>query len=385
MSVLSANLLSDAAFSKPTQGLGWAFAWALFLGVSWTWCIGMFLPVLLVRDYGPLAWFVFAIPNCLGAAAMGWAMHDAGASRAFVHRHRTACEFFSLVTMAFQIFFATWMLPRLVGPIGYLGPAVMIQAAFTPVRTPKKLLVLAGVVYAISIVVVIGLCFRGALIAPQAIPFHAIDLFGLACVCLLGFIFSPYLDLTFHQARQATSVRGGRIAFAVGFCVVFAAMIVLSFFYADTFVRLGGPAAAILAVHLGVQMAFTVDAHAAALREPADGETLGRPALAFAVASGFALGLAGTIDASYHALSIGEIIYRVFMSFYGVMVPAYLLTARAGRPALACGIAIAVALPMMWMAFIERQMPWAVAAAAAVLLIAVAARLIKSPAMARPI
>lgn len=26
--------------------------WALFLASSWTWCIGMFLPVLLMRDAG---------------------------------------------------------------------------------------------------------------------------------------------------------------------------------------------------------------------------------------------------------------------------------------------------------------------------------------------
>src|SRR4051812_22981962 len=42
--------------------------WAIFLGVSWTWVIGMFLPVLLVRDYGLLGWVVFAIPNVIGAA-----------------------------------------------------------------------------------------------------------------------------------------------------------------------------------------------------------------------------------------------------------------------------------------------------------------------------
>ena len=31
----------------------------------------MFLPILLIRDFGPAAWFVFAIPNVVGAAVMG--------------------------------------------------------------------------------------------------------------------------------------------------------------------------------------------------------------------------------------------------------------------------------------------------------------------------
>ena len=353
-------------------------AWALFLGVSWTWCIGMFLPVLLVRDYGPWAWVIFAIPNCVGAAAMGWAMRSADDSWQFVRRHRVMCEVFSLVTMAFQIFFATWMLPRLVGPIGYLGVAVMVQAAFTPIRSPRTLLILSGIVYIVSLIAAGILAARGSLIFPQAVTVSGLDLLGLACVCLLGFIFSPYLDLTFHQARQATSVRGGQIAFAVGFCVVFAAMIVLSFFYAETFVRMRGLSVAVLAIHLAVQMAFTVDAHAAALRKSGDAESdepkLGQPMLALAIAIGFAAGLAGSIDWLYHGLPVGEMVYRIFLSFYGLIVPAYLLTARATRWQLLFPGAVVLALPPLWMAFIERQMAWAILAAVIVVIAGVACR-----------
>ncbi|HTL30770.1 MAG TPA: hypothetical protein VL282_16180, partial [Tepidisphaeraceae bacterium] len=42
--------------SAPIPWIGWA----IYLGMSWTWCIGMFLPVLLVRDYGFWGWLVFA-------------------------------------------------------------------------------------------------------------------------------------------------------------------------------------------------------------------------------------------------------------------------------------------------------------------------------------
>src|SRR6266404_3216610 len=70
---------SPAAQAEPTSPtrystLNW-LGWAVFLAVSWTWCIGMFLPVLLVRDYGLWGWIVFAVPNMIGAAAMGWVMH----------------------------------------------------------------------------------------------------------------------------------------------------------------------------------------------------------------------------------------------------------------------------------------------------------------------
>src|SRR5204862_2209590 len=82
--------------------------WAVYLGMSWTWCIGMFLPVLLIRDYGVWGWIIFAAPNVLGAAAMGWVIHDAHASERMVTAHRTMLAAFSFVTVSFQIFFAFW-------------------------------------------------------------------------------------------------------------------------------------------------------------------------------------------------------------------------------------------------------------------------------------
>ena len=36
----------------------------------------MFLPVLIMREYGIAGWFVFAIPNVVGAAAVGWVLTD---------------------------------------------------------------------------------------------------------------------------------------------------------------------------------------------------------------------------------------------------------------------------------------------------------------------
>ena len=47
-------------FKKPAVGL----SWAVYLGVSWTWCIGMFLPVLIMRDYGIAGWLVVCDSQC---------------------------------------------------------------------------------------------------------------------------------------------------------------------------------------------------------------------------------------------------------------------------------------------------------------------------------
>src|SRR5690348_12492685 len=75
--------------------------WAAVLAASWTWCIGMFLPVLLVRDFGPRSFVIFAVPNVLGAAIMGAALQRPGASESLVRRHGLASWGFSFVTVAF--------------------------------------------------------------------------------------------------------------------------------------------------------------------------------------------------------------------------------------------------------------------------------------------
>src|SRR5437588_1246526 len=86
-----------------------AFLYAVFLAVSWTWCIGMFLPVILVREYGVWGWIIFAVPNVIGAAAMGWVIRSTERSEAIVRAHHAALAAFSFVTVSFQIFFAFWI------------------------------------------------------------------------------------------------------------------------------------------------------------------------------------------------------------------------------------------------------------------------------------
>src|SRR5438445_473687 len=96
----------QSSFSQ--QSFLYPLGWAAFLGVSWTWCIGMFLPVILLREFGLGGWVVFAVPNVIGAAAMGWVIRDRASSRRMIHEHRLACLVFSLVTILFQLYFAMW-------------------------------------------------------------------------------------------------------------------------------------------------------------------------------------------------------------------------------------------------------------------------------------
>src|SRR6185295_11012918 len=97
-------------YQTPTKShsrFAW-LGWAVYLAMSWTWCIGMFLPVLLVRDYGVWGWVVFAVPNVIGAAAMGWVLRSPEQSARITAAHQRACRAFSLATIAFQVYFAGW-------------------------------------------------------------------------------------------------------------------------------------------------------------------------------------------------------------------------------------------------------------------------------------
>ncbi len=104
--------------------------WAVFLAASWTWCIGMFLPVLLVRDYGIRGFLIFAIPNMIGAAAMGAVLRDREARRRIVRAHGGACVAFSTVTLLFHAFFVAWVVNGLIGAPGLWITLLLAIAMF---------------------------------------------------------------------------------------------------------------------------------------------------------------------------------------------------------------------------------------------------------------
>jgi hypothetical protein len=376
-------------------GFSQMLGWAIYLGVSWTWCIGMFLPVLLLRDLGTPAFFVFAIPNILGAAAMGWILKDAGQSHRITHHHESACVWFSLITILFHAFFAAWIIRRITGPMAGVSIAVVFWFLWMIFRA-----VPGGAIWAAIMTFVISLGSFGLLLAHGLLPKVAqpllgaittgrpIDAIWLAPVCLLGFGLCPYLDLTFHHAFQSMSKRNAIIAFAIGFVVIFGAMLAFTFCYsgwlASPFEHPRYPMLIdLLGAHLIVQTCFTVAAHVERIAPEVRKLTV-QQVLAFTTAFVVVV-LAGSLDRGphrlyfpYHGLGVGEFTYRVFMVFYGLVFPAYVwLQVIPGKSDSAnrwLAAAVILGVPMYWMGFIERKMIWLVPGVAVVLLARLAIR-----------
>jgi hypothetical protein len=368
------SLRLSSAPSGRFTGILQSLGWAVFLAMSWTWCIGMFLPVLLLRDLGWPGFWAFAIPNCVGAAAMGWILRDGEASRRMVERHQTACITFSLVTISFHAFFAAWLIRFIAGP----GSGAVLAIAFAffwmllQWRGGGKYL---GAVIALGVSATVFFMGynRGEIpyvaqpvaFSPTTLPPH--DAVWLSFACVFGFLLCPYLDLTFHATRQGTGIAPGRAAFTIGFCVIFPLMILFTAAYSGPLVlflsgRLYPQLMMLVAAHFIVQSAFTVAAHARQLAVRVRGISLrGFAVFILFVIAAVLLGilLGGRF---YHGLRAHEVTYRAFLGFYGLVFPAYvwLRVVPPARSLLRVGFAVIAATPMFWLGFIEQRMVWLV-------------------------
>lgn len=349
----------------------------------------MFLPVLLVRDFGAWGFVVFALPNVAGAAAMGFVLARAGASERLVESHAPAMRGFSGVTIAFHGYLLGWLATRADWRLLAVGAVLAVLAA-TDAR--RRRMLLDGVLgTTISSALAAGLFFgRGAgWTGPGASELGVgppIGLVWLALPCALGFALCPYLDRTFHAARQALLAGEARAAFALGFGVVFLAMIVFTLGYSGYVLdRLSAQSALLgvgsiaLLMHLVGQSVFTVRAHMLA----DVGGVLDRGAGVGLVAFGAALGLGAALAPLVLAgMSSAEVGYRLFMGCYGLAFPAYVWLAmlptgdghagfggprgRVKRRVWAA--AVGVAAPMYWMGFVAGHEPWLGPGVAVVLL-----------------
>lgn len=378
--------MSDQAIVKPANGVLNTLGWAAYLACSWTWCIGMFLPVLLVRDYGPWGFVVFSVPNVIGAAAMGWVLTRRG-SLAAVTAHRHACAAFSMVTIAFQITFFAIMLPGLGDVLAGQPPRRIFAIAVVIIAVVAAVAATAGfarrsaavVVWFISAASLVAFLVHGGwLTLPQTPERPETDLAFLAPVCAFGFLLCPYLDLTFHRARQAAD-RAGPAAFSFGFGALFLLMILGTLAYfgpALAWLQRRQPPELALAIPLGIhiisQLTVTVAYHAdefdAAYHRRRTMRLIGMFAGGSLIAAAVVV---VRLDPFGVDLSAREVVYRVFMSFYGLVFPAYvwlcMIPARGrlgsaaspSRRSLAVLVsACLLAAPFYWMGFIERQAVW---------------------------
>ena len=353
--------------------------WAAYLACSWTWCIGMFLPILLVRDFGVWGFVVFAVPNVIGAAAFGWVLARPGASEKLVEKHRPWLRGFSFITIAFQVYFLIWMMHLVQGELLYVAIGAAFGAMFLP-RLPffrsrivaRTLLVLP--VSVAAIVVFLSKSGPSFPPMPQTVP---PDLLWLAPVCGFGFALCPYLDLTFHHARQKAPGPSGTIAFTLGFGVIFLAMILFTLAYsgfldkavADNAIIMSIPAVCIVA-HLFVQLIYTFEVHHERAITSAQWRN---PTFAGAWAGLVGIGLMAFWAIrgmpTFANMEITVIVYRIFLSFYSLVFPVYvwliMIPTRDGhsgtagangrRKLMILMLVIGIAAPMYWMGFIMRH------------------------------
>lgn len=350
---------------------------AAFLACSWTWCIGMYFPVILVREFGWPGWVAFAVPNVVGAAWMGIIFRARGASEAFVARHERAMRAFSLVTIAFHAFFLAWIGARffayhhraivrdIAGPTLAIG---CVAAGAVGALFPSRLWwALAPVAWLASCALLAAMFVTGRshFLWPQALPEGALgDLALAAPVMAFGFLLCPALDLTFHRVRRETPGRTGDAAFVLGFGVCFLAMIVGSLLYAQGMLTHRWWSFALVA-HLAGQSVFTIGAHA---RELAPG----RPARAAALLAGPALvgvglALASGAPAVRRTGLTGESVYMCFLGLYALAFPALVWVyarradwspRRRRRGLIGWAIACALGAPALWLGFVEHDYIW---------------------------
>lgn len=364
--------------------------WAAYLGSSWTWCIGMFLPVLLIRDYGTLGFVAFAVPNVIGAAAMGWTLRGEDASRRMVGAHARVMRLFSHVTVGFQLFFLLALGSMLMGQTLAIGLAALVFVVVGVMSWTEKGTGFGGgwtglVVWGFSIAMgvlaseshLLQTAPLTSFIAPSSMP----DVIWLGLSCVFGFALCPYLDLTFHKAWRGAGDRR-REAFGLGFGFFFLAMIAFTAMYSgavrEVLASPGGGAALLpIWLHMTGQIAFTCVVHSRGklqswfeLPERSGKEAENPGARWSRMDWAELLGVVGIVGVGFfESRSEGfELVYRLFMSFYGLLFPAYVLICMmptwrnplppTHRQVLAWIVSVVVASPMMYLAFIEKRMWW---------------------------
>lgn len=209
--------------------------WGLYLASSWTWCIGMFLPILLLRWWGWPGFFAFAVPNVLGCALFGYVLTPAS-SRGVCERFGTPLRWFAWATIAYQAWFIQWATTGVSGAATLAPLVAVVPLAFLFFPGGSRFWPVAGSLAFVGSMTLFAWNGAGSLRVEAPVPtLPPGSLAWAAPFMSLGFLLCPYLDPTFHRALQQSP---SRHCFAV-FGVTFAAALV---FAASTFdSRIGGP------------------------------------------------------------------------------------------------------------------------------------------------
>lgn len=305
------------------------FQYGFYLACSWLWCLGGFFPLILGRDYGWPALAAFTVFNVGGAMAMGFYFKHRDKQQAFEHKHRPALSFFSYITIAYQIFFVAWLGVTIGQPLLMIA---VLAIAYVIYLSKGLITYWAVLFYLLSIGLFVS--FLGSDLPP--IDISAKGYWPHALLPLaIGFILSPYLDITFHRAYRESD--HPKLSFALGFGVFFLSLLAFVFYYAsslgDIFFEQAIPVAVIYPVigFLVLQIAFTISAHCSELCT----QQYLKPSLLAGCIGLFSLlssGLLVLVEGStipFIKSPIEEIVYKSFLFFYSLVFPLYLLLGKS--------------------------------------------------------
>ena len=326
------------------------WAWGLWLAVSWTWCIALFLPVILAADAGPGSWAIMFVCNVIGAAAMPFVFRTPEASLAFIRRNRLACRVFSWVTLVCQSWFIGWASSRLSWSAPAASGLIVLLAGAgrgRPVWIGASVVCWVSTVAAGLLDLANAPSGRLSFLLSDELAWHPVALYALPLV-FAGFAASPWLDLTFHQALRAS--RQPRQAFAIAFPVLFGTMLAVSLIWRDDLASLmlhpSNHAAAWLVpalIAIILQLGFTAVLHARHLPQPGMAYLVGGAAVLLARTAGDIPMPTGH--------SLNELFYRASFGFYGVLVPCWIWAGhnamRASTIVLAIIAVLLAAVPML--------------------------------------
>jgi hypothetical protein len=329
--------------------------WGLYLASSWTWCIGMFLPILLIRWWGWPGFLAFAVPNVLGCAMFGYALTPE-TSRAFVVRFRVWIAIFGAATIAYQIGFL--VRTGVTAPLIAALPATLamvVAARRASVRSDRGMMVIGACAWIASCLLFARLGSGELDHLPTTGTLPPASLAWAAPFMAFGFLLCPYLDPTFHVALQRSP---SRHCFAV-FGAAFTVMLLFTAAFSDAGLGPTPTPGALLwgkpvfEWQWGLQAAFTVVAVAAAMRSLEPVSSLGgtRALLPGMILTAcLALGWQYMTEPTLPAMSAtlcppsgpvpGEATYLRWLGLYGVLFPAMVLLGLRRTPVVVAVVAI---------------------------------------------
>ena len=299
------------------------------------WCIGLFYPVLLYRDFGPPTLLLFTIPNILGAVFVPWMIKNADSSKIFIRQHSFACQAFSFITIIFQFYFILWLVISFRPTKIIILITVLFFLLLFSIRRRNILTIAIAsfVISLIALIVILKLSEETFLLSNIKNVSGVTKSIGLFPVFLIGFFFCPYLDLTFHRVIQELSSLQAKIVYVIAFPILFLILLLLGYLYYPIALRgffgvlnfstdIGAQA---LYCYMVVQLTFTALAHIHEFSKQEPPRYIWI-LLAFALVIVFAYGFFanGKVFLLGNQMQLREVLYKGFLSVYGLLAPLYI-------------------------------------------------------------